>query len=389
MKKTAILLSALLFVGMFAACGDESKNGSIDTTQTESTQGAGTGEETDGDLTDTDTEIAYLKDVTVEDYMTLNGEYVGLSLTIAPKAEVTDEQVEKLALNAYNSNIAILGGITDRAVEIGDTINLDYSGFQDGVAFAGGTAQNQQLNIGSGEFIAGFEDGLVGVMPGETVDLNLSFPENYRGNAELAGQAVVFTVTVNYIYPDPITSVEEMQDEIIAAMTAGEFETADAFLEYCREYLEYEAEYDYTVDRENAVIAALQELFSFSEVPRALQNKFAGNIRVSMENSAAQYGLDIDTYSYYFNQLDATTYLELASEASAQQGMIFQYIADIENLTVSDEELEESLERFAAENGVASVDDLLLTTGREDFREYFMFEKVVEFIIENGHVTEE
>ena len=388
MKKTAILLSALLFVGMFAACGDESKNGSIDTTQTESTQGAGTGEETDGDLTDTDTEIAYLKDVTVEDYMTLNGEYVGLSLTIAPKAEVTDEQVEKLALNAYNSNIAILGGITDRAVEIGDTINLDYSGFQDGVAFAGGTAQNQQLNIGSGEFIAGFEDGLVGVMPGETVDLNLSFPTGY-GNTALAGQAVVFTVTVNYIYPDPITSVEEMQDEIIAAMTAGEFETADAFLEYCREYLEYEAEYDYTVDRENAVIAALQELFSFSEVPRALQNKFAGNIRVSMENSAAQYGLDIDTYSYYFNQLDATTYLELASEASAQQGMIFQYIADIENLTVSDEELEESLERFAAENGVASVDDLLLTTGREDFREYFMFEKVVEFIIENGHVTEE
>lgn len=388
MKKTAILLSALLFVGMFAACGDESKNGSIDTTQTESTQGAGTGEETDGDLTDTDTEIAYLKDVMVEDYMTLNGEYVGLSLTIAPKAEVTDEQVEKLALNAYNSNIAILGGITDRAVEIGDTINLDYSGFQDGVAFAGGTAQNQQLNIGSGEFIAGFEDGLVGVMPGETVDLNLSFPTGY-GNTALAGQAVVFTVTVNYIYPDPITSVEEMQDEIIAAMTAGEFETADAFLEYCREYLEYEAEYDYTVDRENAVIAALQELFSFSEVPRTLQNKFAGNIRVSMENSAAQYGLDIDTYSYYFNQLDATTYLELASEASAQQGMIFQYIANIENLTVSDEELEESLERFAAENGVASVDDLLLTTGREDFREYFMFEKVVEFIIENGHVTEE
>lgn len=389
MKKTAILLSALLLVGMSAACGNESKNGSIDTTQTESTQGMGTGEKADGNLADTYAEIAYLKDVTVEDYMTLNGEYVGLNLTIAPKAEVTDEQVEKLALSAYNSNIAVLGGITDRAVEIGDTINLDYSGFQDGVAFAGGTAQNQQLNIGSGEFIDGFEDGLVGVMPGETVDLNLSFPENYRGNAELAGQAVVFTVTVNYIYPDPITSLEEMQDEVIAAMTAGEFETANAFLEYCREYLEYEAEYDYTVDRENAVIAALQELFSFSEVPRALQNKYAGNILVSMENSAAQYGLDIDTYSYYFNQLDTVTYLELASEASAQQGMIFQYIANIENLTVSDEELEESLKRFAAENGVASVDDLLLTTGREDFREYFMFEKVVEFIIENGHVTEE
>ena len=386
MKKTAILWSALLFVGMFAACGEKAEDGRADTMQTESTQGAGEG--SGGTFEDTDTEIAYLKDITVEDYMTLNGEYVGLTLTIAPKAEVTEGQVEKLALNAYNSNIAILGGVEDRAVEIGDTINLDYAGFQDGVAFAGGTAQNQQLTIGSGQFIAGFEDGLVGVMPGETVDLNLSFPANY-GNTELAGQAVVFTVTVNYIYPDPITSVDEMRDELIAAMTAGDFETADSFLEYCREYLEYEAEYDYTVDRENAVIAATEGLFSFSEVPQTLQNKYAGNILASMENSAAQYGLDVDTYSYYFNQLDAATYLELASEASAKQNMIFQYIANRENLNISDEELEESLIRFAEENGVSSVDELLLVTDREDFREYFLFEKVVDFIIANGNVTEE
>lgn len=391
MKKKAVILSALLLAGMFAACGEKNQSGLTNTNETLNTQSAGP-QESDNDSPDTaentDLEIAYLKDVVVEDYMTLNEEYVGLTLYIPAKEEVTDEQVERLALNAYNNNIAILGGIVDRAVEIGDTINLDYSGFKDGVAFAGGTAQNQQLIIGSGQFINGFEDGLVGVMPGETVDLNLSFPKGY-GNTELAGQPVVFTVTVNYIYPDPISSTEEMQDEVISAMTEGEYETVDSFLEYCREYLEYEAEYDYTVYKENAVIAALEGLFSFDEVPRALQNKFEGSIRASLENTAMQNGIDIDTYCYYFYQVDAVTYLELASQASTQQGMIFQFVANNENLTVSDEELEESLQRFVEENGVPSVEELLLVTDKESFREYFLFQKVVDFIIENGNVVEE
>lgn len=391
MKKKAVILSALLLAGMFAACGEKNQSGLTSTNETLNTQSTGP-QESDNDSPDTaentDLEIAYLKDVVVEDYMTLNEEYVGLTLYIPAKEEVTDEQVERLALNAYNNNIAILGGIVDRAVEIGDTINLDYSGFKDGVAFAGGTAQNQQLIIGSGQFIDGFEDGLVGVMPGETVDLNLSFPKGY-GNTELAGQPVVFTVTVNYIYPDPISSTEEMQDEVISAMTEGEYETVDSFLEYCREYLEYEAEYDYTVYKENAVIAALEGLFSFDEVPRALQNKFEGSIRASLENTAMQNGIDIDTYCYYFYQVDAATYLELASQASTQQGMIFQFVANNENLTVSDEELEESLQRFVEENGVPSVEELLLVTDKESFREYFLFQKVVDFIIENGNVVEE
>lgn len=382
MKKTALILSALLLIGMFAACGKEAENDSADTQQTENIQSTDRTEES-GEASQ-GMEIAYLKDITVEDYMTQNGEYVGLTLSMPSKAEVTDAQVEELALSAYNSMITAEDGILDRAVEVGDIINLDYAGYDDGVAFSGGTAQNQQLEIGSGAFIYGFEDGLVGVMPGETVDLNLTFPINYDN--DLAGKNVVFTVTVNYIYP---SLKEQMKDEVIVAMTQGEFETVESFLEYCREYLEYEAEYEYTIDRENEVITALDGLFSFSEVPEALQNKYAGNIRASLENAAMQYGMDIDTYSYYFNQMDATTYLELASEASAQQSMMFQYIANRENLNVSDEELEESLKQFAEENRVDSVDELLLFTDREDFREYFMFEKVVDFIIENRHVAEE
>ena len=83
-------------------------------------------------------------------------------------------------------------------VESGDTVNIDFEGKKDGVAFDGGTSQGYNLTIGSGSFIDGFEDGLIGVNVGDTVDLNLTFPEGYQ-NADLAGQDVVFTVTVNFI----------------------------------------------------------------------------------------------------------------------------------------------------------------------------------------------
>ncbi len=95
----------------------------------------------------------------------------------------------------------------------GDTANIDYVGKKDGVAFEGGTAEGYDLTIGSGQFIAGFEDGLEGVEIGDTVDLNLSFPENY-GNSELAGAAVVFTVTVNYVTTTEIKPVEEFYKDL-------------------------------------------------------------------------------------------------------------------------------------------------------------------------------
>ena len=146
----------------------------------------------------------------VEQYVTL-GEYKGLQVTVTEPA-VDDATLETELESVYFANVtAENGGITDRAVAEGDTINLDYEGKKDGVAFSGGTAAGASLTIGSGQFIAGFEEGLVGVKPGETVDLDLTFPEEYH-SADLAGQAVVFTVTVNYIQPT------EMEDSVVAGM---------------------------------------------------------------------------------------------------------------------------------------------------------------------------
>ena len=192
-KKTLGLLAAILSVCMLAGCGAK------DT-------GDGTGA-----ATDAGTESTALKDMDVDKYVTL-GEYKGLAVSV-DTVEVDEDEWDTLVNNVYYGNItAENGGIMDRAVETGDTVNIDYEGKKDDVAFDGGTAQGYDLTIGSGSFIAGFEDGLIGVMPGETVDLDLTFPENY-GNSDLAGQAVVFTVTVNYIQP---AQDGEFSDEIIS-----------------------------------------------------------------------------------------------------------------------------------------------------------------------------
>ena len=132
-----------------------------------------------------------LEDLDIDAYVTLN-DYKNMKVSVY-KPEPTDEDIEQ-----YINSQLLNGYITDRAVQNGDVANIDYEGKKDGVAFAGGTDKGYDLAIGSGSFIPGFEEQLVGVMPGETVDLDLTFPENYP-EPTLAGQPVVFTVTVNGI----------------------------------------------------------------------------------------------------------------------------------------------------------------------------------------------
>ena len=160
-----------------------------------------------------------LKDMKVEKYVTL-GEYTGISLSIETP-EVDNDEWDTLVNNVYQGSITMeAGGIMDRAVAVGDTVNIDYVGTKDGEEFSGGAAVGSLLEIGSGQFIDGFEDGLVDVMPGETVELDLTFPEAY-GNTELAGQAVVFTVTVNFIMPT------DLQDAVVANFVANAFSNVD------------------------------------------------------------------------------------------------------------------------------------------------------------------
>lgn len=322
-----------------------------------------------------------LKDMNVEKYVTLC-EYKGITVEVAP-VEVTKEEQDQLLLSVYRSNVTADYGVYNRAVVNGDTVIIDYVGKLDGVAFAGGTDSGAELVIGSGSFIDGFEEGLIGVTPGETVDLNLTFPEIYH-NAEMAGKAVVFTVTVNYILP----GLDEMKDAMVANLGLPDVDTVEELRQYVNDYLQESAETTYLYNTQDAIMKYLMEESTIEDLSEAFVESYNHAVSESLDYYGAQYGIDGETYAQYFYGMTAADYISLYSEVQARQEILLQAIANKENLNVSDEELETLLQERAAEFGAASVEDLLGNTTRGEYRNYFMSERVMEFLVENANVVE-
>lgn len=371
---TAILMSALLLTG----CGaDENSEGSA-AGESSAAAGDSSAEAGDSESAVGDSAIR-LKDLGVEQYVTL-GEYKGLEVAVAAPS-VEDAEWEQRTWQVYTGSFPAERGITDRAVAEGDTANIDYEGKKDGVAFDGGTASGYNLVIGSGSFIDGFEEGLVGVLPGETVDLNLTFPEGY-GNADLAGQEVVFTVTVNYIIPS------EIDDSVVADLGIEGVTTGEELRQSVYDYLYAAAEQKYQTNVENGVMTKLIANCTFGEIPAELMTQYEETARTNIEAAAATYGMDADTFTYYNYYMDLESFLNIYVESSVKQSLAVQAIANAENLNISDEELEQILTEGAQAAGVASAEEYLGAIDREEYREYCMFEKVLDFLIENAVVSQ-
>lgn len=335
-----------------------------------------------GILTGCGNDVTSLQDMEVEKYVTL-GEYKGIEVTVDPIA-VSDADVELLVGNAYNSVItAENGGIVDRAVAVGDTANIDYVGKKDGVAFDGGTAQGYNLTIGSGQFIDGFEDGLVGVMPGETVDLNLTFPEVYQ-NADLAGAEVVFTVTVNYLMP----ASANRTDEVAASLGIEGVTTVDGLEQYAYDYLYANAEANYNTTVENTVLTTFMNSCVFEEIPQAVIDKYADMAREGVTAQAQSYGTDAETFVSYYYGITLDEFVETYSAEAAKQDIALQAIANKENLNVTEEELETTLQEYATNAGYATVEEFLGDETRETYRDYLVCDKAYNFLMENAVITE-
>lgn len=363
-KRFVMLLTACLVLSLFAGCGEKEEN-------KENAEVS--------DMVVSDGPDVTLKDYTAEDYVTL-GEYTGFEVVV-PNPTVDEAKQQAYVKSVFQSCVNETVGVTDRAVENGDLAYISYVGKKDDVAFAGGTSEGTFLEIGSGSYIDGFEEGLVGVMPGETVDLNLTFPENY-GNTDLAGADVVFTVTIHYLAP-------EISDEVIAALGMDDFSNVEELNTYVYDNLMLQAEATYEMQIENAVIEQLITNTTFSEIPEDLVAKYTRNVYNNMEMAAIQNGMDIDSYTMKYYGVDAATLTEKFGEDSAKQGLVFQVIANKEGLNVSDEELQTELEAKVVEYGVASVEELIGDTNMEDYRDFFMFEKVIAFLVENSTVSAE
>lgn len=347
-KKAMLLAAGILAVSAISACGED------------------------------DSEKAYLDEIKAEKYVEL-GEYKGIEVFQTP-GEVTDEYLDTYINYTLMQN-------PPEGVEEGDTVNIDYAGTRDGVAFEGGTASGQNLTIGSGQFIPGFEEGLVGVKTGETVELPLTFPEDYHA-AELAGAEVVFTVTVNSI---TAAEPQELTDEFVQGLGL-ECQTAEEYRQYIYDLL-YEQEMAvFEQQVEEAVITAITENTEFKkDPPQALVDRYADTLTSNLTLQAQSYGATLEQFMQLYYGMDAETYQqEIQTQAmnTAKQYLIIQAIADKENLNVSEEELNEELQVMAEAAGYESVDAYKEVINDKGYKEYMMSEKVLDLLRENAVVSD-
>lgn len=300
------------------------------------------------------------------------GDYIGI--TYKPlDVEVTDEEVEaqiQSVLDAHPTRNEV-----DRAAKDGDVVNIDYVGMKDGVAFDGGTAEGYDLELGSGRFIEGFEDGLIGAVKGQELSLNLTFPEDYR-NEDLAGQDVVFDVTVNAVQE---SIPAELNDDFVKSYT--EYDTVDAYREGMRKDLEEAAAAAAKNQKETDVFLKVVENSTVDLTEEEIQacydeqydmyKRQADMFGVEMEDFVSLYGMKME---------DFESQLMVQAEEAAKQNAVASAIAAAEGITISDEDREALAEEF----GFESVEDMNEKTSDGMADEYILSKKVVEFLAENA-----
>lgn len=307
------------------------------------------------------------------------GEYTGLEVTKA-EALVTDEQVDEQIKRILQENPEETT-VTDRPAQEGDVVNIDYVGMKDGEAFAGGTAEGYDLELGSNSFIDGFEDGIVGANTGDELSLNLTFPENY-GNAELAGQAVVFDVTVNAIKEQ---SEAELTDEFVKRVSKTST-TVEAYRKEIREQMEESARQDAKIRMQNQAMDLAMAASTFESLDPQVDLEFQlqmGEINEALKQGnmtladyTAMFGMDEESFNS-FMRADIENRLKVTLTAEA--------IAKAENLEVDDDARLEVAKVYGLEN----VEDLVARYGQEAVDEAARNVKVMDFLLANAKMVEE
>lgn len=315
------------------------------------------------------------------EYLKELGAYKDLTVEVEPLEEVTDDIVmEEIDFRMED----IRDEITEGTVEMGDIANIDYEGKKDGVAFDGGTAKGYDLEIGSGSFIEGFEDGLVGVKIGDTVDLNLTFPEGYPA-ADLAGAEVVFTVTVH-----SVQRAAEFSDEAAEKLSDGECKDMDSYKAFVKEELENENKENQKKEAENllwnlvmesTVIETLPEdvvEFDLEDSMSYYEMMVYYYMGTSLEDYCSMQGITIDDYKADMRE---------SAEIGIRYEIIERAIVEAEGITFTEEDFNNCAAEYAAENGYDLETFLELATESQIW-EYMYYKNAAEILMSNNTYTE-
>lgn len=337
--RTAACALAVSMTAVLAGCNSASESESTAETATPETATTETGavDESAYDYlasftySDGFDENGYLKGVTAADYVTLPEDYADITIDAA-LGEVTDEDVSEYISSNILSSFATTEQITDRAAAMGDTVNIDYVGTIDGVEFSGGSAKGYELELGSGTFIDNFEDQIANHTPGETFEVNVTFPEDY-GSTDLAGKAAVFTTTLNYIVGDTITP--ELTDAWVQenlSETMG-FNDVAGLNSFVSQQIAFNNQY-------TDVYNALRDKATFAEeLPESATEYFRNVLLYGLYSYAQNYGTTMTTIvasgmlgSGYSTVEDFVADMEDSITSQTQQVLLLQAVAEKEGL---------------------------------------------------------
>ena len=352
-RKVLLLATAICTVSLLAGCSE--KDGSTESSAT----GANASTES------------------YEEYVTL-GEYKGLDVQLI-KAEVTDDMVDD-EIDMLLEDNAVYTPISDRGAAEGDTVNINYTGKIDGQEFDGGSAEDFELELGSGYLLDDLESQIVGMKSGETKDLNVSVPADYIEDTveeDAPDKGAVFTVTVNRV-AEP--SLPEYSDEVIAGVT--DYKTTAEYEEGTKKELLASLESD---NRSTAGMDALSQVMensTFNGYPQELYDSCKQEYDAMNEMYAEMLGVDVADLDTDEEETKSTI------ESIVNEKMVCAAIAAAENISVSDEEYQKYLEDNYALYDYASAAEYEETESKESLMNEILTEKIYNFLIDNAKITE-
>lgn len=297
------------------------------------------------------------------EYVTVSA-YKGVEIEkIEASAEVTDEEVEA-KIESTLSDFAESVEVTDRAAQEGDIANIDYVGTKDGEAFDGGSYEGYDLELGSGSFIEGFEEGIVGHNIGENFDLNLTFPENYKSE-ELAGQDVVFNVTLNSL---SVKEIPELTDDFVKENLSEEAETVEEYKAELKKEMQETNDESYRSSLREAAWNAVLENTTVNEYPEEEVQKYVDMIRSEYETMAGYYNLEFDEFLETYMGMDEETFETQVKEVAQNQvksDLVRDLLADnVKGIDKSDKAYENVYAEYAKYYSYDDVETFL--TDMED-----------------------
>lgn len=325
--------------------------------------------------------LIFTTKVTVKPEVEL-GEYKGVEIEKV-KADVTDEDVEKELEKVVEKNARLIT-VEDRGIEQGDTVNMDFEGFVDGTVFDGGKASGHDLVIGSGQFIPGFEEQLIGGKTGDDMEINATFPEDY-GKAELAGKDAQFKVKVNGI---KVKELPVVDDEF--AIDVSEFDTLAEYKEDLKTKLIETAQKKAKDETESKVVDKAVEN-SEIDIPQVMIENQIDRLVYDFDMRMRYQGIDLQSYLSVSN-IKMDEFRKQFTEGAQKQvktQLVIEKIKDTENIAVSDEDVDNEIKRLA-ETYKQSEEEFRKKLRDEDIdsiKEDLVIKNAVKFLVENASIV--